>query len=240
MYKIGSLPHSIPIGYTGETNFRAIEIDMTAWIEKMPAGVPSIVHIRPGESKEEAYVAVTEFNPETNVLTWNITAADIGTLEGEGTAQIWLEEPDEEDTDVISKRGKSVQIITKVMEAANDPSSTVPSSQEAFLEQITSLKTQTVTAQEAAEAAQEDAEDAAQQAQQAATDAENVNLHPAYIDSTTKHWMVYDAANHQYTDTQIKAVGEDGQDGQDGQDATPDLICLPYEDLTFPVSKGTL
>ena len=88
MYKIGSLPHSIPIGYTGETNFRTIEIDMTAWMEKMPAGVPSIVHIRPGESKADAYVAVTEFDTETNVLTWNITAADIGTLEGEGEMQI--------------------------------------------------------------------------------------------------------------------------------------------------------
>jgi len=234
MYKIGSMPHSIPIGYTGETNFRSIEIDMTAWMDKMPDGVPSIVHIRPGEEKEDAYVAVTEFDRETGILSWTITAADIGTLEGEGEMQVWLEETE---NDTVNKRGKSVIVTTKVIEAANDPDENVPTSQEAFLEQVTSLKTQTVTAKEAAEDAQAAAEDAQEAAEQAAEDAENVNLHPAYIDETTKHWMVYDANNHQYVDTQIKAQGEDGQDGQD---ATPTLVCPAYADLTFPVTKDTL
>jgi len=237
MYKIGSMPHSIPIGYTGETNFRSIEIDMTAWMDKMPDGVPSIVHIRPGEEKEDAYVAVTEFDRETGILSWTITAADIGTLEGEGEMQVWLEETE---NDTVNKRGKSVIVTTKVIEAANDPDENVPTSQEAFLEQVTSLKTQTVTAKEAAEDAQAAAEDAQEAAEQAAEDAENVNLHPAYIDETTKNWMVYDAENHEYVDTEIKAQGEDGQDGQDGQDATPTLVCPAYADLTFPVSAGTL
>lgn len=228
MYKIGSMPHSIQIGFTGETNFRSIEIDMTAWMEKMPAGVPSIIHIRPGEPKENAYIAATTFDTETNVLTWVITAGDIGTVEGDGEMQIWLEETE---SDTVTKRGKSVKVTTKVEESANDPGSTPPEYQEAVLEQMTALKTQTVNASEAAETAQGKAEDAQEAAEQAAEDAENVNLHPAYIDGTTKHWMVYDAENHQYVDTQIKAQG---------QDATPDLVCLPYEDLVFPVSKGTL
>ena len=234
MYKIGSMPKSIPIGYTGETNFRKIEIDMNAWLDKMPDGVPSIVHVRPGESKTDAYVAVTEFDRETGILSWTITAADIGTLEGEGEMQVWLEETE---NDTVNKRGKSVIVTTKVIEAANDPDENVPSSQEAFLEQVTNLKTQTVTAKEAAEDAQAVAEDAQEAAEQAAEDAENVNLHPAYIDETTKNWMVYDAANHEYVDTQIKAQGEDGQDGQD---ATPTLVCPAYADLTFPVTKDTL
>ena len=79
MYRIGSMPLSIDIGYVGETAFRTIEIDMTEWMKDTPDGVPSIVHVRPGESKSDAYVAVTEFDEETNVLSWTVTAADIGT-----------------------------------------------------------------------------------------------------------------------------------------------------------------
>ena len=234
MYKIGSMPHSIPIGYTGETNFRVIEIDMTAWMEKMPAGVPSIVHIRPGETKAQAYIAATTFDSETNILTWEITAGDIGTKEGNGLMQVWLEESE---NDTVSKRGKSVKVTTEVMDSVNEPDDEPPEAQAAYLEQMTELKVATVEAAEDAEDAKEDAVDAAEQAQQAATDAENVNLHPAYIDSTTKHWMVYDATEHQYTDTEILA---EGQDGQDGQDATPDLVTNDYSDLTFPVTKDTL
>ena len=232
MYQIGKIPGSIDIGYVGETAFRKIEIDMTEWMKDTPNGVPSIVHVRPGEEKTDAYVAVTEFDPETNVLTWVITASDIGTLDGDGDAQIWLEE--EGDDEAIVKRGKSKHVKTHVNESADNPSSTTPSSQESFIEQITAMKTAAVNAKEAAEDAQADAEAAQAAAEQAATDAENVNLHPAYINTTNKHWMVYDATNHAYTDTQILA------EGTDGTDATPDLICLPYEDLTFPVAKGTL
>lgn len=36
------------------------------------------------------------------------------------------------------------------------------------------------------------------------------------------------------------ADGQQGPAGQDGQDATPDLIAAAYEDLTYPVSAGTL
>jgi len=199
MYKIGSMPKSIPIGYTGETRFRKIEIDMNAWLEKMPAGVPSIVHVRPGESKTDAYVAVTEFDQESGILSWTITAADIGTLEGEGEMQVWLEETE---NDTISKRGKSVKVITKVIDAVNDPDETVPSTQEAFLEQVTSLKTQTVTAAEAAEAAQAAAEDA-------------VEKYP-YIDSTTGNWMLWDAVNEVWTDSGVHAQGPQGQTGPKG------------------------
>ena len=198
MYQIGKMPHSIDIGYIGETNFRQIDIDMTAWMEKVPDGVPSIVHIRPGESKADAYVADTTFDTETNVLTWVIKDSDIGNLEGEGVAQIWLEYYEDEE---VTKRGKSVKVITKVTEAADDPSGEIPSAQETMLAEMTSLKNATVTAKGAAEDAQAAAEAAAEDAQAAVTN-------PPYISEDTGCWMVWSKTADAYVDTGISASGD--------------------------------
>ena len=146
MYKIEKMPTSIELGYTGEKRFRKIEIDMSKWMKTMPAGVPSIVHIRPGETMADAYVAVTNFT--NNILTWEITAADLGSNGGEGIAQIWLEE---EENDSVVKRGKSTMVKTEVHHAINDASETVPEVQEAFLEQVTALKVATINAKNATE-----------------------------------------------------------------------------------------
>lgn len=225
MFNISKLPGSIDIGYVGETNFRTIEIDMTPWMESNPDGVPSIVCIRPKEKKADAYVAATTF--ENNVLSWTITAGDIGSHEGTGEIQIWLEE---EENETVNKRGKSVKVKTIVHDSASDPDGEVPAAQQAVLEQMTQLKNETVSAAE-------DAEDAKDAAEQAAADAEAVILHPAYINTTNKHWMVYDDTTHQYVDTEILA---EGTNGAPGQDATPNLITKGYSDLTFPVTKDTL
>lgn len=155
MFEIDKMPSSIDIGYTGETCFRDIKIDMSAWMEKMPTGVPSIIHIRPWETKEDAYIAATTF--ADNILTWVITDADLGTQEGEGEMQIWLEE---EENDSIIKRGKSIKVTTKVIEAADDPAEDPPAPQQGWITQMTALKDATVEAAEAAEDAQEAAEDA--------------------------------------------------------------------------------
>lgn len=197
MYKIGKMPQAVDIGYVGETRFRKLEIDMKDWMRLMPEGVPSIVCIRPGETKADAYVAVTTF--EDDVLTWVITAADIGTQEGEGEIQIWLEE--EENSSVI-KRGKSVKVKTRVNDSANDPSPDTPTSQEAFIEQVTGLKTATVNAKNAAETAQ--------------TAAETAASHYPYIDDTTGTWMVWDTDTSAYVDTEINAQGPAGATGAKG------------------------
>ena len=198
MYQIGKMPGSIDIGYIGETNFRKIEIDMSAWMAEMPQGIPSIVHIRPGEAKTDAYVADTSFDAEKNILTWVITAADIGPHEGEGMMQVFLEEYEEDD---LTKRGKSIRVTTKVNEAADDPSSTIPSAQETMLERMTTLKNQTVSAKE-------DAEEAKTAAEAAATAAAEATVHQPYIDSTTGNWMVWNNTTGQYTDTGIPAAGD--------------------------------
>ena len=215
MYNIGKMPGSIDIGFTGETNFRKIEIDMTAWMNETPDGVPSIIHVRPGEADSDAYVAVTTFDSETNVLTWTITAADIGTREGEGDIQIWLEVAE---NDEITKRGKSKHVKSIVSKAVNNPDQTAPTSQEAFIEQVTALKVAAVGAKEDAEDAKEDAEAAAAEAQAAVT-------HPPYIDSTTLCWMVWNTTTGEYTNTEISATGDptliiDDEAGEGATDKT--------------------
>lgn len=157
MYVINRMPQSIDIGFTGETAFRKVEIDLTPWLEETPEGVPSIVAIRPGETEEEAYIAATTL--EENILTWEITAGDVGTDPGEGLIQIWLEEAQ---NGSIVKRGKSVVVKTKVHKAINSASAEVPAAQEAFMEQMTELKQQTVANASAAEAAKRSAETSAQ------------------------------------------------------------------------------
>ena len=149
MYYINNLPQNIDIGYIGEKNFRKIEIDMTDWMEEMPDGVPSIVFIRPRETVADAYIVSTTF--ADNILTWTVTAGDLGSVEGIGTAQIWLEE---EENDTVNKRGKSALVPAIVHSSVGEPSSTVPEAQEAWLEQMTALKVATVNAKAAAEAAQ--------------------------------------------------------------------------------------
>ena len=82
MYDIMHLPGVIDLGYVGEKNFRALEFDLRPWLQIMPDGVGSIVHIRPGETAADAYIASTTF--EDGILTWVPGDGDLGTVEGYG------------------------------------------------------------------------------------------------------------------------------------------------------------
>lgn len=197
MYDIERMPNSIDIGFTGEKGFRTIEIDMTKWMVKLPNGVPSITHIRPGEGEDDAYIAATTF--DDNILRWTISDGDLGSTEGAGMMQVWLEE---EENNTINKRGKSVRVATIINGAINDPSETPPTAQAAWLEQMTGLKVATVNAKNAAVSAQEAAETAAS--------------HYPYIDDTTGTWMVWDTDTSAYVDTEISAQGPAGATGAKG------------------------
>ena len=163
MYDIANMPSTIDIGFTGEKDFRKIEINMAKWMTDMPDGVPSIVHIRPGETKADAYIAATTF--ENNILTWTVATADLGTKEGSGIAQVWLEA---EENDSVVKRGKSILFATQIHDSISDASEEIPAAQTGWLEQMTALKTATVSAAEDAE----DAKTAAETAQGLAEDAQ--------------------------------------------------------------------
>lgn len=204
MYQIGKMPASIDIGYIGENLFRSIEIDMTAWVEKYPDGVCSIVHTRPGETDEDAYIADTTFDSETNVLTWQITEADLGTIDGEGNIQIWIEEERSLDDDI---RGKSVNIKSIVNKSVGTPSSTPPAPQTAWLESMTALKTATVNAAEAADDAKDDAVAAKEAAEDAQEAAEAAAVHQPTV-GQNGNWYVWNQTAGEYQDTNIPASGD--------------------------------
>lgn len=189
MYSIENLPTSMEIGLTGEHAFRTIDIDMSPWMELMPSGVPSIVHIRPGEGDDDAYIVATTFDSDTNVLSWTVSRSDLGTAEGVGTAQVWLEETANY---TLVKRGLSATFATIIRDSIGDDSATVPAVQVPWIQQMTQLKTNTIAAALRAEAAQAAAESVASsvseytsQASQHASNAETYsNISEAYAKGT--------------------------------------------------------
>ena len=106
MYEIERLPQSIDIGYTGEMDFRTVQIDMSEWVAKMPEGQPTLMHIRPGEY-DPYPVTITYAN---NIITWSVTDGDLGTSEGTGLLQVWFGVQDE--TEVMRQLGMSAVVPT--------------------------------------------------------------------------------------------------------------------------------
>ena len=180
MYEINHMPKVLELGYVGETYFRTIEINMRPWL-KIANGVAKIVHIRPGETEADAYI--TGATMTNGILRWEITAGDLGTEEGDGTAQIWLTTP--------SQRGKSVKVQTFVKAAIDSASSEVPEAQESWMEQMVDLTEQTVTNAAAAAINAGKAEAALQH-------------QPQIINN---EWYVWNAATSQYVSTGVPANG---------------------------------
>ena len=233
MYKIGQMPKSLELGYIGENLFRTIEIDMSAWVEKLPGGVPSIIHIQPGKTVADAYIADTDFDEDTNVLSWTITDADLGTLDsenyGEGDIQIWMEE--EIVNDSVTKRGKSIHIASIIHRSATEADPETPAAQTGWMEQMTALKTATVNAAEDAEDAKDDAVAAKEAAEDAQEAAEAATVHQPTV-GQNGNWFVWNQATGEYQDSGDPARGPQGY-------GTPEMITKDYADLTFPVAAGT-
>lgn len=231
MYDIGNMPGIIEIGYTGENDFRELEFDMRPWLQILPDGVASIIHVRPGETAQNAYVAVTTM--ENGILKWKPSVSDVGTVEGYGQMQIWLEEFGDEE---IPRRGKSAKCQTFVRLAVNEASEVVPPPQEAWMEQMTGLKDEAVNA--AAEAAE---------SASAAEDA----LYFAPRIGESGNWIIWDASLQQWVDTGVEAQGPQGErgpqgdqgiqgpPGKDGHDAA--VIRLTASEFEFEInSEGHL
>lgn len=197
MYDIMHMPSVIEIGYVGEKNFRTIQFDLRPWLELLPDGVASVVLIRPGETASEAYIAASELSE--GILSWTVTDGDLGTVEGYGQAQIWLEEMN---GSAVGKRGKSAKVQTFVREAVNEASSDVPAAQTAWMEQMTALKVETYAALDAARLAVDEARLAVS--------------HYPYIDAETYHWMLWDVTTQDYVDTGVDGRGVPGPEGPQG------------------------
>ena len=201
MYDVDHLPSVIDLGYMGEHEFRPLAFNLAPWLAEIPDGSASIVHVRPGETEEYAYIAATTY--EDGILTWYPTQADIGTVEGYGQMQIWLEKTT---NNTLDKRGKSAKVQTFVRTAIASASSEVPEPQTAWLEQMTELKTHTVEAAADAEDAKEAAEDA-------------ITVWPR-IDENN-HWIIWNVTEQRWDDTGIVALGQKGDPGEPGAQGVP-------------------
>lgn len=129
MYAIDHMPSVIEIGHVGENAVKPIEIDMTAWLKTMPDGVSSILCIRPGETDDDAYIAVTVMND--NVLKWTPLASDIGSVEGYGEIQIRM--------GAGTQVGRSVRVKTMVRSSIGS-SGTLPAAQQPWVDQLIALE----------------------------------------------------------------------------------------------------
>ena len=188
MYDVMHLPSVIEIGFTGENLFRTIEIDMRPWLQILPAGQASIVHIRPGETASDAYVTGATMD-ENGILRWSPSNPDLGSNEGYGQMEIYLVE-----TGDNGKRGKSA-IVQTFVQGALDAGGSTPSPSTTILEQMTALKNATEAA--------------------AASAAVAVTHYP-YIDADTYRWMEWDEENSQWVDTGIDGRGMRGPQGPEG------------------------
>ena len=169
MYDILRMPQVVEIGYTGEHEFTNVQIDLTGWLDRLPEEerdgyVPSIVHIRPGETQADAYIVATTY--DDGILSWEVQASDIGTHEGTGLAQVWLEE---ETNNTLNKLGMSTVFATIARQSISDGNPDIPDPQIPWLQQMTAMKTETVNAKIAAEAAETAAEEARDTAEEWAT-----------------------------------------------------------------------
>lgn len=98
---------AIPIGHRGENDFRAVTIDVSAWLELWPEGAVSVIYRRPDG---EIYPVVV--NAAASPVVWRPTATDTA-VAGRGQLEVRIKSGD-----VL---GKSCTIFVKVLTAVGEP-----------------------------------------------------------------------------------------------------------------------
>lgn len=114
MYRVESLPISIPIGRQGENHAMKIEIDCSSFLAEWPQATITAMLRR--SVAENPYILVTSID-SSGILTWEPTAHDTG-IEGDGQIEIRAVE-----NDVLAK---SVTAIVCVERSLTPPEPDTP------------------------------------------------------------------------------------------------------------------
>lgn len=114
MYRVESLPISIPIGRQGENHAMKIEIDCSSFLAEWPQATITAMLRR--NVAENPYILVTSID-SNGILTWEPTAHDTG-IEGDGQIEIRAVE-----NDVLAK---SVTAIVCVERSLTPPEPDTP------------------------------------------------------------------------------------------------------------------
>ena len=215
----------ISLGKQHENLAVTVQFDVSAWLDAIaPNGVFGVNVRRHGESASYP----CPITVDGTVVTMQIR--DVET-EKDGSGFVELEYR-VGDTVVRSATWK-----TYVQPSITDTTTEPPDPFESWVETLTGLGAQTEQNAESAAGSAEDAERSATTAAQSATDAEAAKttaeeaadnaetaaeraeaamLHAPYIDSTNKHWYVYNPTTEVYADTGMVAEGQDGAKGDKG------------------------
>ena len=154
MYRVESLPISIPIGRQGENHAMKIEIDCSSFLAEWPQATITAMLRR--SVAENPYILVTSIDSR-GILTWEPTAHDTG-IEGDGQIEIRAVE-----NDVLAK---SVTAIVCVERSLTPPEPDTPidwveNIKSDIAQSVTSAANSATDAAKSAASAQESADAAA-------------------------------------------------------------------------------
>lgn len=201
MYRVESLPISIPIGRQGENHAMKIEIDCSSFLAEWPQATITAMLRR--SVAENPYILVTSID-SNGILTWEPTAHDTG-IEGDGQIEIRAVE-----NDVLAK---SVTAIVCVERSLTPPEPDTPID---WVEDIKSDIAQSVTsaansASDAAKSAASAQESAAAAAGSAAAAQSSANAAAKNANAASK--SATDAAGS--ADAASKSAGDAAQSASD-------------------------
>ena len=201
MYRVESLPISIPIGRQGENHAMKIEIDCSSFLAEWPQATITAMLRR--SVAENPYILVTSID-SNGILTWEPTAHDTG-IEGDGQIEIRAVE-----NDVLAK---SVTAIVCVERSLTPPEPDTPID---WVENIKSDIAQSVTsaansASDAAKSAASAQESAAAAAGSASAAQSSANAAAGSASAASK--SASDAAGS--ADAASKSAGDAAQSASD-------------------------
>ena len=135
------------IGYNGENDVRAVQFDVTEWLENYgPGGNFTLVFKRPTQSN--AYPCPVTL--EGNIATWMVQSSDLQYV-GTGQAQlVYSNDP----------KIKKTKIYDVIVNPSLEPGETPPAEYVPWINSVIEIRDEAVAAKDAAVVAQEKAEDA--------------------------------------------------------------------------------
>lgn len=143
-YEIDKLQY-LQIGQEGNNLERYIEIDLSSWVEEYPDVALSPFVLFKAPDADIASAATSTWNSETNILTWEVTAA-VTAVAGQGYTEIRVLDTDAalESAEQYSGLVKKSKVIPTYIgqSISGIIGGTRPSPYEDFLNQVLAIKTQ--------------------------------------------------------------------------------------------------
>lgn len=108
-----NFPKEVVLGYAGEKNARAIELDCSEEFTRWPGSTAQVMYVRPTEGKDDAiFPGATEVNGD--IVTWTPDAFAMGVEGTGGYAQVFFSTTENDEIVIL---GKSAVVRTTVLPA---------------------------------------------------------------------------------------------------------------------------